>query len=331
MTALLHRSLMLSARALCFMLLCGLASESLIPPIVDAATSRPAKRDVQFELSQEGFTGDLQAGKSLTLSITLLGSPSGSVAIVATCESNLFQPQTVTLEPDTDADSATMKATVTLEPMPQSRTSVHQNAARIQVTFARVRKEKLQRFMRRIVYVTLDRSEQSSDMVEPPSLSSEERSHGDLIIVDEVQPDVTPVSSAELAEEDLLPLANPNHGQAYWKQVSYLVSRSWARQVRAVRHGPTSETVRVHFRLYPNGRAQLIEIEKGAGSREINVAGIYAVADAQPFPPFPTELGDEAIDVHVRMRTGPRARSREAQSVGARSRNNPDAPASSKK
>ncbi|HEY5626583.1 MAG TPA: TonB C-terminal domain-containing protein [Nitrospira sp.] len=331
MKALLHRSLMLRARALCFMLLCWLASESLVPLITDAATSRPAKRDVQFELSQEGFTGDQQAGKSLTFSITLLGFPSGSVPIVATCESNLFRTQTVTLEPDTDAESTTMKATVTLEPMPQSRTSVHQNAARIQVTFARQRKQKLQRFMRRIVYVTLDHPESSSDTVELPPLSPEELSHGNLIIVDEAQPDVTPVSSAELSEEDLLPLANPSQGQAYWKQVSYLVSRSWARQVRAVRRGPTSESVRVHFRLYPNGRAQLIEIEKGAGSHEINVAGIYAVADAQPFPPFPTELGDEAVDVHVRMRTGPRPRSREVQSVGARSTDNPDAPASSKK
>jgi len=329
MKALLHRSLMLPSRALCFMVLCWLAAETLLPLIADAATSRPAKRAVQFELSQQDFTGELQAGKSLTLSITLAGVKSGTVPIVAICESNLFQPQTVTLEPD--ADSTAMKATVTLEPIPQSRTSVHQNAARIQVTFARMRNEKKQRFMRRIVYVTLDRPEPSSETVEPTSLSPEELSHGDLIIVDEAQPDVTPVSNAELAEEDLLPLATPDQGQAYWKQVSYLVSRSWARQVRAVRHGPSSETVRVHFRLYPNGRAQLIEIEKGSGSREINVAGIYAVANAQPFPPFPAELGDEAVDVHVRMRTGARARSREVQSVGARSRENPDAPPPSRK
>ena len=40
----------------------------------------------------------------------------------------------MTLEPD--AESSTLKAEVTLEPMPTSRTSVHQKAARIQVTFA---------------------------------------------------------------------------------------------------------------------------------------------------------------------------------------------------
>jgi len=247
---------------------------------------------------------------------------------MASCESILFKPQTVTLEPD--ADSSTLKATMTLEPVPQSRTSVHQNAARIQVTFARSRNDRLQRFMRRIIYVTLDRQEQSTERNEVPPLPPEELSHGNLIIVDEAQPDVTPVSSGEVVEEDLMPMADPRQGQAYWKQVSYLVSRSWARQVRAVRHGPSSETVKVHFRLYPNGRAQLIEIEKGAGSHEINVAGIYAIVNAQPFPPFPTELGDEAVNVHVRMRTGARARPREVQSVGNRSSGMPDAPTTSK-
>jgi TonB C terminal len=328
MKALFHRSLMLLARGLCLTLLFLLAVEPVFPPITYAASSRPAKRAVQFELTQQDFTGDLQAGNPLTLSVTLEGVRPVTVPIIATCESILFKSQTVTLEPD--AESSTMKGTVTLEPIPQSRTSVHQDAARIQVTFFRSKNDKLQRFMRRIVYVTLDRQEPSTETNEAPLLPPEELSHGNLIIVDEVQPDVTPVSSGEVVEEDLMPMAEPRQGQAYWKQVSYLVSRSWARQVRAVRHGPSSESVKVHFRLYPNGRAQLIEIEKGAGSREINIAGIYAIVNAQPFPPFPTELGNEAVDVHVRMRTGARARPREVRSVGNQSSGMPDTPPASK-
>jgi hypothetical protein len=69
--------------------------------------------------------------------------------------------------------------------------------------------------------------------------------------------------------------------------------------------------------MFPNGRAQLIEIEKGSGAREIDEAGIYAVVNAQPFLPFPTELGDDVVDVHVRMRIGSRTKSREVQSVGS--------------
>ena len=103
--------------------------------------------------------------------------------------------------------------------------------------------------MKRIVYVTPDRQEPSSDTSEPPVVRPEEPSTGDLI-VDEPQPSgVAPVSTGSLLEEDLMPLGDPGQGKAYWQQVSLLVSRSWARQVRGVRRSPSSETVRVRFKL----------------------------------------------------------------------------------
>ena len=52
-----------------------------------------------------------------------------------------------------------LKGTVTLEPILMSRTSVPPRAARVQVTFARSRQDTLEPFMRRVVYVTMDRLE----------------------------------------------------------------------------------------------------------------------------------------------------------------------------
>jgi TonB family protein len=303
-------------------LLCG----SFLTAI--AASSAAGSRWARFELNQQDAGGDLQTGKPVALVITLGGVAQGTAPIVALCESILFEPQLITLEPD--GESSTLKAEVTLDPMPSSRTSVHQKAARIQVTFARARPEKLERFMKRIVYVTLDRQEPSSDTSEPPVVRPEEPSTSDLII-DEPQSGVAPVSTAALVEEDLMPFGEPGQGKAYWQQVSLLVSRSWARQVRGVRRSPSSETVRVRFKLYPNGRAQLIQIEKGSGAREIDEAGIYAVVNAQPFPPVPEEVGDEPVDVHVRMRTGARSTAREVQSVGNPSNGKLETPAQSKK
>ena len=288
------------------------------------ANSPSGKRWTRFELNQPGSTGDLQTGKTVTLVITLGGVTQGSVPVVAICESVVFESQTVTLEQE--GDSLTLKATVTLEPMPMSLTSVHPKAARIQVTFARFRQDKFERFMRRIVYVTLDRQDQSDEYVDAPLAKQEESVAGEPVI-DEAQPSTLSISDGELAEEDLLPLADPGQGKAYWQHVSHLVSKSWARQVRGIKRKPESETVRVHFQLYPNGRAQLIEIERGSGAREIDEAGIYAIVNAQPFPPFPAELGDEAVDVHVRMRTGVRPRPRDVQSVNSQSTNQSDAPA----
>jgi TonB family protein len=177
--------------------------------------------------------------------------------------------------------------------------------------------------MRRVVYVTMGSLEPATENREWPVIRPEE-SQSEDVILDEEKQAVEPVSTVALAEEDLIPFASPGEGKAYWQQVSHLISRSWARQIRGIRKAPSSETVMVRFKMFPNGRAQLIEIEKGSGAREIDEAGIYAVVDAQPFLPFPSELEGDAVDVHVRMRTGSRGQSHEAQAVGNQSHGNID-------
>jgi TonB family protein len=265
--------------------------------------------------------GDPQPGKPVTLTILLGGVTAGMTPVVARCESITFEAQTVTLEPD--AESTALKGTVTLEPILMSRTSVPPRAARVQVTFARSRQDTLEPFMRRVVYVTMDRLEPVKENSELPPVRSEE-SQSEDVILDEVKLAVEPVSTGAVAEEDLVPFASPGEGKAYWQQVSHLISRSWARQIRGIRRAPSSETVRVRFKMFSNGRAQLIEIEKGSGAREVDEAGIYAVINAQPFLPFPSELEEDAVDVHVRMRTGSHGRSREVQAVGNQSHRKPD-------
>jgi TonB family protein len=257
--------------------------------------------------------GDPQTGKPVTLTIFLGGVTVGTTPVVAICESIVFQAQTVTFEPD--AESMALKGTVTLEPIPMSRTSVPHRAARVQVTFARSRQDRLEPFMRRVVYVTMGPLEPAKENSELPLIRPEE-SQSEDVILDEAKPSVEPVSTGALSEEDLVPFSSPGEGTAYWQHVSHLISRSWARQIRGIRRAPSSETVKVRFKMLPNGRAQLIEIEKGSGAREIDEAGIYAVINAQPFLPFPSELEEDAVDVHVRMRTGSRGRSREVQSIG---------------
>src|SRR5688572_643109 len=289
-----------------------------------ASSSGPMKRWAQFELSQAESMGDPQTGQPVTLTIVLGGMPAGLAPIVAISESIVFKTQTVTLEPN--AESTALKGTVTLDPILMSRTSVPPRAARVQVTFARSRQGTFEPFMRRIVYVTMGMLEAARDESEALPTRPEE-SQSEEVILDEVKPAVDPISTGDVAEEDLVPFTPPGKGKAYWQQVSHLISRSWARQIRGIRRAPSSETVKVRFKMFPNGRAQLIEIEKGSGAREIDEAGIYAVINAQPFLPFPGELEEQAVDVHVRMRTGSRGRSREVQSVGSQSTSRPGASA----
>src|SRR5262245_29789281 len=112
----------------------------LSPVLSSATTTNQASRWARFELNEQDSTGDLQTGKPLTLAITLGGVAPGPIPIVALCESILFEPQTVTLEPD--AVSSTLKAEVTLVQMPWSRTSVPQRGESNRVTFARVRQDR---------------------------------------------------------------------------------------------------------------------------------------------------------------------------------------------
>jgi hypothetical protein len=114
MKALHHRGLMLLAGMCCVALFCP----GLIAPAHSASSpqtassSGPTKRWAQFELSQAESMGDPQTGKPVTLTIFLGGVTAGTTPVVATCESIVFQAQTVTLEPD--AESTALKGTVTL-------------------------------------------------------------------------------------------------------------------------------------------------------------------------------------------------------------------------
>ncbi|HEX8751278.1 MAG TPA: hypothetical protein VF732_09210, partial [Nitrospira sp.] len=69
------------------------------PVLSSATTTNQVSRWARFELNEQDSAGDLQTGKPLTLAITLGGVPPGPIPIVALCESILFEPQTVTLEP----------------------------------------------------------------------------------------------------------------------------------------------------------------------------------------------------------------------------------------
>ncbi|MCC6139964.1 MAG: energy transducer TonB [Nitrospira sp.] len=276
----------------------------------EASSAPSGARWIKVDLGAVDDSGDIQIGKPFELSIAVGGMAQGSAPLVAICESVLFQRHVVALALD-EADRA-MKGSAAMEPIPPGKLSVHPKAARVQVTIARVKKDKFERVLSRVVYVTLGKQSAASEGGDAPLSSSEEPSGGEAV-QDEVQPDALPVSGGLVVEEDLLP--PPGQGRTYWQQVSYLVSRSWSRTVRHVRHAPMSETVRVKFRLYPSGRAQLIQVEQGSGAREVDEAGIYAVVHAQPFPPFPDNLEPEAVEVHVRMRTGAKAGAREVQSI----------------
>jgi TonB family protein len=278
-----------------------------------SSTSVAPKRWAQFELVSTEADGSVQVGKDVVLSLTLGGVPAGTESVMAIIESAGFQSQTVSLSED--ETPAVYQGTAILEPNStlKSRTTVHPKAVRVRVSFARAKVSGLEEFLKRDFYVTLgDRPEDSDAEADIPPGPPAESPEADAAAVQKATEQVMAVN-ATIAEEDLLPLPTPGESKAYWKQVSDLISRNWSRQIRSIRRAPSSETVRVHFKMYASGVAQLIQLEKSSGARDVNDAGLQTIIQAHPFPPIPPDLGGETVDVHVRMRTGAKVASRDVQ------------------
>ncbi len=291
------------------------------------SSSVTPKRWAQFELVSTEADGSVQAGKDVVLSLTLGGLPAGTESVMAIIESAGFQSQTVSLSEDTTP--AVYQGTAILEPNStiKSRTTVHPKAVRVRVSFARAKITGLEEFLKRDFYVTLgDRPPEESEAETPPGPLAESP-EADAAAVQKATEQVLAVN-ATIAEEDLLPLPPPGESKAYWKQVSDLISRNWSRQIRSIRRAPSSETVRVHFKMYASGVAQLIQLEKSSGARDVNDAGLQTIIHAHPFPPIPPDVGGDIVDVHVRMRTGAKVASRDVQMTVDKKSSKPAAPPS---
>jgi len=77
--------------------------------------------------------------------------------------------------------------------------------------------------------------------------------------------------------------------------------------------------------MYASGVAQVIQLEKSSGARDVNDAGLQTIIHAQPFPPIPPDLGGDVVDVHVRMRTGAKVAAQDVQ-IGVEKKPSKSAP-----
>jgi TonB family protein len=174
--------------------------------------------------------------------------------------------------------------------------------------FARSTETKFERLMTRILYLTVDHPEAVGDAHTSSTGNQDQPGERDLA-ADQAEPmfDAIPLANDQLVEEDLLPPRSAQPTPAYWQRVRDLLNRSWNRTTLAMSYSSPHQAVHVQFRLYPGGRAQMMQIADGSGASEIDQAGIQAIADAQPFPPFPTGIGTEPIEIHVRLQAGSNA------------------------
>jgi TonB family protein len=275
------------------------AAESQVP----AAKPPAPKPSLNVILENALETGVVAFGEELPLAVTLANGPKNNASLVTVVESLVFDKAMVPME-QTEIPGE-WKAAITIQPKPVGYTSVRPKAVRLRVTVSRVRDNTLKRILSRTVYLTM-----VHEPTKPQAKDSEDEAlegPANEMPLDEVQPDVPPVANVLIAEEDLRPLPETKRERLYWKEITRLISRSWSHRMRFARGvNDARETVRVRFRMHANGNAQLIQLERSSGVREVDEAGLLAIVQAHPFPPIPGAISEDYVDVHVRMRTGAR-------------------------
>jgi TonB family protein len=90
-------------------------------------------------------------------------------------------------------------------------------------------------------------------------------------------------------------------GPLYWKRVRELVARFWQTERAQLRKDQAARGLRVRFRLYRTGFAQAIQVERSSGDPAVDEAGLRTILRLHPFPPFPPDIQEPFVDVHVEL------------------------------
>lgn len=281
---------------LCLGLIVPLAALAA-PPSPSQAPDQP----VRFDILDDTAKGMLLPGNRLALSVQLTGkraSQKDEWAVIV--EADSFPTRLVPMT--SDAGPNVFGTRIFFEPYAAGFIDVRRKAIRIDLSFARRRGMGLEPLLRRTLYVTVG----PLAVPEPPAAPQPSPKTEAGPPQEGKQPDPEAVSEETIKEEELLPAPPMIQSRVYWKTVNDLISRSWRQAVRQEGKSSVRRSPRVQFRLYANGEAQLVQVERSSGDRRMDDAGLKAVIDAHPFPPLPPAFSDPHIDVHVDLPGPPR-------------------------
>lgn len=253
---------------------------------------------IEVSLERDGTRGSLAQGEHVQLLLSVDTPPrSHEDDVVAILESPYlatrllpltFDQRTRTLTGNVDVEAPALGAGGTLP-----------KAIPVRLIVASRRGTRLTTLARRALYVTIQMPQ--SDFVGNPAAGSVPSTQsGPSAPSGEIQPNVTPLPLSDsdvLQEHSLLPEPAAAPNPSYWSVVKGRIVRSVREHIPA--HRRTDQPVTVHFRLYANGDAQLIQVEASSGDTATDDAAMKAVVEAQPFPPFPPDVTDPHLEVHL--------------------------------
>jgi hypothetical protein len=256
-------------------------------------SSHPS-RHWRIEIQAPDAQGSLPAGSRLTLFLRVSREAQARQEnLVALVEGPSFPRRLYPLVPD--GPQGVLSTTVEVEAAPSGAMSAAPKAMPVSVVIARIQGTELLRMGKHTVYVTLSApiaGEPPSESASVPPRSRPAGLRGEP---------ATQIALADEAvqEEDLLHPSPLNGGHAYWKRVNDRIGRSLRKRLSAQPPSRTRRNPAVGFRLFANGEAQLIHLERSSDDPRIDESAMLAVIDAHPFPPFPADAAETYLDVHV--------------------------------
>ena len=211
-----------------------------------------------------------------------------------------FPSRLVSFEPDESPQA--LAASTKLSSKPPALNTASQ-PIRVEVTVARLSGMRLHTVLQRVAYLTVGVPTAVSDGAQPASAPPKNLLASLLKDAPDVDRNGQPVQPLlppdDIREEHLGESPVTISGPVYWKQIRETVTKRWQQELALLRKGSEGQGVRVQFRLYPTGFAQLIQIERSSGNANTDETALRTVLSLHPFPPFPPDIHDPSVDVHL--------------------------------
>ena len=271
----------------------------LVAPIVAFASSTLQPTDIRVEIPRTLLFGSLPTNRGLTLTVHVHEQAADSgEQLVAIFESPAFAQQISPLVPD--PEGRTLTTTVAFGPISPS-VGTPPKAAPVHIAIARQRGLHFEERARRTFFVTVAVPGYADHGSRPPMVNFDEMS---FEIADSPQfqgAASETLLAGRMEEKDLPDNSKQNQADGYWKMVNGMIHRQIDQDTSSRSATMARRMPMVHFRLYTNGEAQLIEIERSSGDLNLDQSAVLAVVNAHPFPPLPTGSLESHVDVHVNL------------------------------
>lgn len=287
-------------RVFCAVLCAAIASIWTLPA-TSAVEAQRATPVLTFDLSSNSQNGLLDTEQAFEFSVRLKGLKlRQEEELVAIFESLAYPHRLVAFT--LDEVSGDLTASSKFGPRPISAAADGQ-PIRMEVVVARLRGLRLETLFAHVVYLTTAPASSAPGGTVPTPIPGTALLNALLDEAPSTDREGRPVQPLlppeDIREEHLGETPSTVSAPVYWKQIGDTVTRRWQEEMPRLGKKRVLRDLRVKFELYPGGFAQILQIERSSGDPFADEVALRTVLSLHPFPPFPPDIHEPSVDVHL--------------------------------